>query len=119
MQKSIVTPQLVVEADLALGNRELESEFNGICLVCQNSPTCTFPRDSSRPISSCDEFEGAGPLNRAQMKVPQVKLPRIAINKKAESPENDFAGLCINCDHREDCQFPKPEGGVWNCDEYK
>jgi hypothetical protein len=27
-------------------------------------------------------------------------------------------GLCINCDLRRDCTYPKPPGGVWNCDEY-
>jgi hypothetical protein len=28
-------------------------------------------------------------------------------------------GLCINCDVRETCTFPKPEGGVWFCEEYQ
>ena len=27
-------------------------------------------------------------------------------------------GLCVNCDLRRDCTYPKPPGGVWNCDEY-
>jgi hypothetical protein len=28
-------------------------------------------------------------------------------------------GLCINCDVRNTCTFPKPEGGVWFCEEYQ
>jgi hypothetical protein len=28
-------------------------------------------------------------------------------------------GLCINCDVRGTCTFPKPEGGVWFCEEYQ
>lgn len=27
-------------------------------------------------------------------------------------------GLCVNCDHRYYCTYPKPPGGVWSCDEY-
>jgi NADH-quinone oxidoreductase subunit E len=29
-----------------------------------------------------------------------------------------YKGLCLNCANRETCTFPKPEGGVWHCDEY-
>ena len=28
-------------------------------------------------------------------------------------------GLCINCANRNSCQFVKPEGGVWHCEEYR
>jgi hypothetical protein len=28
-------------------------------------------------------------------------------------------GLCLNCDVRNTCTFPKPEGGVWFCEEYQ
>jgi hypothetical protein len=27
-------------------------------------------------------------------------------------------GLCVNCDLRRDCTYPRPVSGVWNCDEY-
>lgn len=27
-------------------------------------------------------------------------------------------GLCVSCDLRFGCTYPKPPGGVWNCDEY-
>ncbi|MHC4505741.1 MAG: hypothetical protein ACYTFI_20745, partial [Planctomycetota bacterium] len=36
--------------------------------------------------------------------------------------EDDFAryrGLCGNCEERRSCTFPKPEGGVWHCEEYR
>jgi hypothetical protein len=29
-----------------------------------------------------------------------------------------FQGLCVNCDRRFDCTYPKPAGGVRSCDEY-
>ncbi len=30
-----------------------------------------------------------------------------------------FKGLCMNCDHRFECMLPRPEGGVWHCEEYR
>jgi len=30
-----------------------------------------------------------------------------------------FKGLCMNCDNRFECQLPRPEGGVWHCEEYR
>jgi hypothetical protein len=27
-------------------------------------------------------------------------------------------GLCADCAARETCTFPRPEGGVWHCEEY-
>lgn len=34
-------------------------------------------------------------------------------------PPSIHRGLCINCDVRDTCTFPKPEGGVWFCEEYQ
>jgi hypothetical protein len=30
-----------------------------------------------------------------------------------------YMGLCMNCLHRDTCTFPRPEGGVWRCNEYE
>lgn len=30
----------------------------------------------------------------------------------------EHRGLCVNCANRETCLYPKPEGGVWHCEEY-
>jgi hypothetical protein len=29
----------------------------------------------------------------------------------------DLKGLCRTCVHAATCSFPKPPGGVWQCDE--
>jgi len=34
-----------------------------------------------------------------------------------EEPAND-RGLCVNCAKREGCNLPRPDGGVWHCEEY-
>jgi len=28
-------------------------------------------------------------------------------------------GLCMNCAHRDTCLLPRPESGVWHCEEYE
>jgi hypothetical protein len=28
-------------------------------------------------------------------------------------------GICSNCDNCRTCVFPKPEGGIWHCEEYQ
>lgn len=30
-----------------------------------------------------------------------------------------YKGLCGNCKKRKNCSLPKPEGGVWRCEEYE
>ena len=32
--------------------------------------------------------------------------------------KGEHKGLCVNCANRETCLYPKPEGGVWHCEEY-
>jgi hypothetical protein len=29
-----------------------------------------------------------------------------------------YVGLCVNCEHRTTCRYPKPEGGLWHCEDY-
>jgi hypothetical protein len=36
----------------------------------------------------------------------------------APPAETLFRGLCVNCDLRWKCTYPKPPQGVWSCDEY-
>ena len=32
--------------------------------------------------------------------------------------EGSVRGLCATCARRSRCEFPRPEGGVWHCEEY-
>ncbi|KPJ66922.1 hypothetical protein AMJ44_07635 [candidate division WOR-1 bacterium DG_54_3] len=36
-----------------------------------------------------------------------------------EKDSGRYKGLCRNCEKRENCMLPKPEGGVWRCEEYE
>jgi len=89
---------------------------SGLCRTCVNAPECTFPRDPSRPIRSCDEFEGED-TPRSE-RAPRMVAP--AVFPRDEAPDRgttELKGLCVQCARRDSCTYPKPAGGVWHCDE--
>ena len=84
--------------------------LGGLCRDCRLADTCTFPRDPSRPVRSCDEFD------------PTLAVPRRpSFSRTADlepvAPGDRLIGLCRECLRRPTCQYPKPVGGVWHCDE--
>lgn len=88
----------------------------GLCRTCVKAPECTFPRDASRPVRSCDEFEGAdGPRSeRVPRSVASAIFP---LGGAPEKGAAELKGLCVQCARRDTCAYPKPAGGVWHCDE--
>ena len=100
----------------------MTTEINGtggLCSTCNNAPNC-FHRARRGPALFCELFDGyAPPAERAQSE----QAPRSADSSSArratdeESPK--YTGLCVNCDHRQTCTHPKPEGGVWHCEDYE
>jgi hypothetical protein len=90
--------------------------FSGLCLTCQNAAECTFPRDSARPIWQCEEFMGEA---RAPERVSMEGYsPSRTGLIAAEKDLKTWIGLCKNCANRETCRYPKPDGGIWRCEEY-
>lgn len=39
-------------------------------------------------------------------------------SRKGADDVGQLKGLCVNCANREVCRHPKPEGGVWHCEEF-
>ncbi len=99
---------------------EERQEALGLCSCCQSLPTCTYTKDSQRPILQCEEFDGIvlSPIktvSRAEVApVVHKKNPANVMDKFAPYP-----GLCGLCENSMSCTYPKPEGGVWHCEEYK
>ncbi len=85
--------------------------YTGLCPDCMNEPTCTFPRDPSRPIWFCDEFKPSASASRRGQPVASDTA-----EEERTKPE-ELKGLCRDCLRRLTCQFPKPPGGVWHCEE--
>lgn len=84
-------------------------EHKGLCSTCNHSNTCSHADNGEQPVLHCEEFDGysAEPVRAKD---------RINVEEKNDGKYN---GLCTNCGIRETCTYPKPEGGVWHCEEYK
>lgn len=82
----------------------------GLCSTCKRMNECTYPKN--KPIIECDEFEGIEFASIETVKEEKEK-------SKFNYADPSYKGLCKTCSIREDCTFPKPESGVWHCEEYK
>lgn len=89
----------------------------GLCVTCEHVEYCSYVADSPGGVWSCEEFAVRGALdapaatNSLLVKAPP--RPRRPLTLAVE-----LAGLCSNCERAPTCSFPKPEGGVWHCEEY-
>jgi hypothetical protein len=94
------------------------NEHRGLCLSCRNAPTCTFLRNPDEAVLECDEFDGFESVIRSPKSIP----PRSMMDFTSNPGKKDFngaKGLCSLCEDRKTCTYPKPEGGVWHCEEYR
>ncbi len=93
--------------------------YRGLCMTCFKAPTCTFPRDPERPVLQCDEFEGYPESSKGAVTLDHVSESPSKVVKEAGDEQGKYKGLCKICEKRETCTFPKPETGVWHCEEYE
>lgn len=88
----------------------------GICPGCALNPRCSLRRDKSTAVWFCESFQCAAEEERG---VEPIDIDRCASEMAGCRYDSRFKGLCMNCENREKCTYPKPEGGVWHCSEYK
>lgn len=93
------------------------TEYGGLCCTCKNAADCAFPGCSEKAVMHCEQFDDreASPARA----VVEEKSPIRDSYSAADGPTSQFNGLCGDCENCEDCGFPKPEGGVWHCEEYR
>ena len=89
--------------------------LTGICGVCALDGTCEPADRSSARIMRCEQFQ-PDPDLVCEM-VTSVITSRTYGASDFDSVNH--MGLCTNCEHRGDCAFPRREGGVWYCEEYR
>ena len=96
------------------------NQYTGLCSNCANAPRCTYPRDAKRPVLECDEYRCSStpPAPRATQRSRRDAGAPVTPRAEGSAPAAPV-GLCSNCDNRQTCVFPKPEGGVWHCEEYQ
>jgi hypothetical protein len=86
----------------------------GLCASCRNLPTCTYVGDCSWPILHCDEYEAGG-----SFRIGGLQTNPAESGAQVEGIPDEALGLCRDCAERDTCTFPRPEGGVWHCEEYR
>jgi len=94
------------------------NEHSGLCFSCRNALTCTFLRDHKTPVLQCDEFDGF----ESFLRKPKTSSHQNIMDFKSNPGKKDSdgcKGLCSICEDRKTCTYPKPEGGVWHCEEYR
>lgn len=97
--------------------RPAPGQAMGLCGSCTRAEDCTFIRRAEQAVLDCDEFAPVEPRRTA----PHLVLAPPAFAGLAEHDEEEAAaiGLCRSCAHRADCVYPRPQGGVWHCDDYR
>ena len=90
----------------------------GLCSTCNNAATCVYRAKRGFDAVYCENFNDfSGPLHAdekrgdAGMDDEAEKTEKITVSKSLK-------GLCVNCANRDCCTLPRPEGGVWHCEEY-
>jgi len=88
----------------------------GICVTCNDVDICTSRATWEGPVFWCEQFDDhTEPPGYALRDVDPVDSDVSALAE----PLPGVRGLCVNCAHRADCCLPRPEGGVWHCEEYE
>ncbi len=88
-------------------------QYRDLCSNCNHAEECSSRSSSRRPIFFCEEFDVFVP-------VPASRLAQAAPTQPPERQNTSGrTGLCVNCDNAETCTLPKPEGGIWHCEEYR
>jgi hypothetical protein len=97
----------------AVGRFDTSEEYRDLCSNCDNGDACCGRTRPTRPIFFCEAFVVFGAE-------PAPESDRSAEAKPRETwSANGHIGLCVNCDNVRTCVMPKPEGGVWHCEEYR
>ncbi|MBW2263225.1 MAG: hypothetical protein JRG91_14745 [Deltaproteobacteria bacterium] len=85
-----------------------------LCPTCMHVDGCVLFSSGERPAWHCEEFASTGAPDRATAGPSTGATPM-----SAAAAQQKHLGLCVNCEDRETCTFPRPEGGVWRCNEYR
>lgn len=91
----------------------------GICTTCNYMKTCIYILKIDRPIHFCEEFDDIMKCN-SQPKTESSQCKTSSSKAESQNASNKtYLGLCSNCKFNRFCSFPKPEGGVWHCEEFE
>jgi len=96
-----------------------KTETRGLCSTCTNASGCAYLQRAKSLVLQCEEFEDYQPPRRSAG-IPGTRPASPPLGPDAgEGDASDYRGLCSDCEDRRTCTFPRPEGGVWRCEEYR
>ncbi|MFP4460275.1 MAG: hypothetical protein ACLFSQ_11895 [Candidatus Zixiibacteriota bacterium] len=101
----------VAEKTSVISEKKSELAVKGLCSTCIHADECTFPKSEDAPVMFCEEFEIE--------KAPERRVIRQESEREELPGKKNLKGLCLNCANAATCTYPKPETGVWHCEEYR
>lgn len=93
-----------------------DATYPGICSSCTNAPACTYLQGAKAPVLQCEEF---APYDTPERKPSPKIRPSVQVMEPEDDDRGTLRGLCASCEHRSNCAYERPEGGVWHCEEYE
>lgn len=92
----------------------------GLCSACINEAGCTYGNTEERRVIQCEQFELSMPYRQktAENEIWQIVKSMVKPSASAETDAHVW-GLCKNCGEFPNCTYPRSEGGVWHCEDYK
>lgn len=94
--------------------------FRGLCKYCKYTSVCRFPRNPEIPVFNCDEYEDDDSITFTAISSEKTISPEDHKSiEKDPGISKKHLGLCSICEICDTCTYPKPEGGVWHCEEYE
>lgn len=99
-----------------MGNAGLKD----LCSTCIHEPTCVRRAGQSGPIWFCEEFDDSQPASKVRQVPSSGKRKSMSAGGNSNIKIGNRAlGLCSNCKNRDTCTYPRPNGGVWHCEDYE
>lgn len=89
-----------------------KSKSQGICPTCGSFPECTYIVNADKPLFECDYFDRGASAQPVNIKIVTTR------KKDGNNGSNGIAGICTDCQKHTACDFPKPELGIWECNNY-
>ena len=96
-----------------------ELRNRSLCCTCLHEEACLSVREMTTPVIHCELFEVEQPGDVRPRTMRAHTREVIETDSDVKEEPAGLMGLCINCDCRFDCRLPRPEAGVWHCEEYK
>jgi len=87
--------------------------YRDLCSTCNHAEACGDHSTPENPIFFCEQFDAFAAVAPSDHAAPS---PGLAATRAVGNRDE---GLCMNCEDRDTCRTPRPQGGVWHCEEYR